>query len=211
MKRIIFTIIAVMAISFTACSVQEKPIQYNLTICDDALVQIFNELKPTRSPENRVELQNFTQYNILDFIKADTDENISTLTIYSESLSQEDILSIISFVKERNIPIIFACQFVDSKVLATYDKAFCVTTDYVYAAEVFASKMFELWRDGSIIDRDGNKIFSYTVLKDENSPEYLSTFYTNLIANLEIYGIPLQQNEEVFPAVQEVDSVLETN
>ncbi|MEG0091158.1 MAG: hypothetical protein RR846_07205 [Oscillospiraceae bacterium] len=211
MKHIIVIFLAVMAICFTSCAQGEKPVKYNTTICDSELSQIFNEIKSTRSPENKIEFQDFSKYDLLDFISSTTDENLLSLTVCSEKLSDDDVLEIISFVRAKNIPVIFICQSVDNKVLATYDKAFCITTDYVYAAEVFAGDMFARWRDGSIVDRDENKIFSFTVLKEETSPPYLDTFYKLLVENLEIYGIPLQLNEEVFPSTEEVSGILEAD
>lgn len=211
MKRLIFTIVTVMLLCFTGCTPKEKPISYDVTICDSNFPQIFSALKPTRTPENKIEFQDFTKYNILEYINAICDENVLSITIYSEFLTSEDIASIVSFVKARNIPIIFALQNILPETLETYDKAFCVTTDYIYAAEIFAGKILSSWKDGLIHDRDENKIFAFSVLKDETSPDYLSTFYTNLVHNIEIYGIPLQQNEEVYPTLEETGGVLEAS
>lgn len=211
MKRLIFLLLPVLLLCFTACEEKEVIPKYNMTICDSSFSQIFSALEPTISAENKVEMQNFAEINILDFIASSCDENVLSITIYSESLTLENVSGIIAFVKEKNVPVIFACQDVPTEALNVYDKAFCVTTNYVFVAESFAAKVLTLWKEGTIRDRDENKIFAFSVLKDETSPGYLSVFYENLVSMIEIYGIPVQLNEEFFPSLDEISGYLESS
>ena len=63
--------------------------------------------------------------------------------------------------------------------------------------EITAEKMTDYWNDDIIIDRDGNYIFKFAVVKDEELSADMQAFHDTIIDRIELYGIPMQLTETV--------------
>ena len=179
---------------FTACSEEEIP-SYDLNIISPVFEQAYNHYSPDESETEKYVLSYASDYN-----QYMTEENlpyIETVTICDGSLTDEAAGEIISICKTENIPVFFLMSDVNPEILATYDKAFCISADYTYIGEIFAEKINSIWQN-ELIDKDGDKIFTFSVIKPETLTTIQQTFYDSMLKNIELLGIPLEQLEEIY-------------
>lgn len=200
MKKII-PFIAVIVLLFAGCSKDETP-SYNLSVCDTKLAEMCIYLDSFESETFKTEKIDFDDEQLSGLITSlqEKRKEIDSITVYSKNISEEKAAEFISFAQELNIPVIFAFSNIATETLTSYDKAFCITTDYIHAGEITAEYTKQLWTDGSIADTNGDQIFSFSVIKAENADDDYELFYSTLIDAMELYGIPMQINSTVFPA-----------
>lgn len=208
MSKLIKTLLTfcVCFILFTGCSENKKQVKYDLTICDSNLTELNSYLDTFSSENYHIETFDFSHGSVVEFIKSvidnnNNDENISyfinSLVIYSENIIDDQAVNVINFAKKHNIPVIFAMSQISHDILSKYDKSYCIVTDYNHASETTAKKIFDMWKNSIIIDRDEDKILTFSVLKDATLPPHLELFYNSLIENIELYGVPLHKTEEI--------------
>ncbi|MBE6878446.1 MAG: hypothetical protein E7488_04695 [Ruminococcaceae bacterium] len=197
MRRLI-SVLLVFALVFSGCS-KEEVIRYDLVICDNSLSEVSEFLNSFESETYIVETADFASLNA-DEILAVYRENIksvNSITVYSENISDETAAAFISFAEDAKVPVIFSIADMSAEVLESYDKAFSIKTDYTHAAEMAAEKMTEYWKKHIILDSDDNLIFKFAVVKDAELSADMQDFLDTLIADIELYGIPMQLSETV--------------
>lgn len=200
MKRII-PFLAIIFLLFTACSKEESP-KYDLVLCDKEMTDMSVYLNSFENDNFSVEDIEFNAETLDNFIIS-ADENskyITSVTLYSQNITNDIALKFIEFAGKANIPVVFAFSDISSETLLSYDKAFCIISDYEYAGEITAKHIKQLWNDGIISDSNENKIFAFSVIKDDISTWNYETFHNTLIACIELYGIPMQINSTVSSA-----------
>lgn len=199
MKKLIILLLAAVFV-FSGCNKEEKP-KYDLALCDTALTGMRDYLSGFESESFVVEDIDFGSEQLNEYMSSMNENRkyITSVTVYSKNLTKETAEQLINFVKSENVPVIFAFSDIETETLTSYDKAFCITTDYVHAGEMTAVKLKQLWVDGTIADSDSNQIFSFSIVKNETENADLEDFYNTVIAGIELYGIPMQINSTVVP------------
>lgn len=197
MRRIISVIFAAL-IFLCGCSKKEV-IKYDLIVCDNALTTLGSYMDSFKGDAVRVEHTDFTADHISGLLVSleESDDVVNSITVYSENIPEDVSGELIAFASEENIPVIFAVDEIPQEILASYDKAFSINTNYTHAAEITAEKMTDYWNDDIIIDRDGNYIFKFAVVKDEELSADMQAFHDTIIDRIELYGIPMQLTETV--------------
>ena len=197
MRRIISVIFAAL-IFLCGCSKKEV-VKYDLIVCDNALTTIGSYMDSFKGDAVRVEHTDFTADHISGLLVSleESDDVVNSITVYSENITEDVSGELIAFASEENIPVIFAIGEIPQEILASYDKAFSINTNYTHAAEITAEKMTDYWNDDIIIDRDGNYIFKFAVVKDEELSADMQAFHDTIIDRIELYGIPMQLTETV--------------
>ena len=197
MRRLIPLLLA-FALLFTACS-KEETVRYDLVVCDSALTAVGEYIDSFENEGCRVEKMDFDAEQISGLFASikESEDAVNSLTVYSEDISAEICDVLMAFAKKENIPLIFSIADVSAEVLESYDKAFCIKTDYTHAAEIAAEKMTEYWKKDIIIDSDENLIFKFAVVKDAELSADMQNFLDTLIADIELYGIPMQHSATV--------------
>lgn len=200
MKKLIILLFAAVFI-FSGCSNEEKP-KYDLALCDINMSAMNEFLSEFETENYSVETFDFSNGQLSEYLLSLEEEQqyITSISVYSENITDETALQLIDFVKNENVPVIFAFSDIMTETLTSYDKAFCITTDYIYAGETTAVKLKQLWTENIIADSNSDQIFSFSVVKDETEKSDLEDFYNTLIAGIELYGIPMQINSVVTPA-----------
>ncbi len=197
MKRLISVLLAI-AFVFSGCS-KEEVIRYDLVIYDNSLSEVGEFLNSFENENYVVETVDFSSFNATEFlaIYKENIKSVNSITIYSENISDETADEFISFAEDAKIPVIFSIADMSDEMLDSYDKAFSIKTDYTHAAEMAAEKMTEYWKKHIILDSDDNLIFKFAVVKDAELSADMQSFLDTLIADIELYGIPMQLSETV--------------
>lgn len=190
MKKSAIILIISLFCFFTACG-EELP-KYDLVVCDTQ--KLYDYLSNQYQSDTIVINEDLSQ---VDFNSYTADKEITSVTIYSENITDESADKAVNFAAEKEIPVIFAFGSVSDEILNKYDKVYNLITDYTHAGEITAEKIENLWDAGNIIDDNGDKIFAFTVVKDAVLNQNLQNFYDSVILNIEIYGVPMQKNSDV--------------
>jgi hypothetical protein len=196
------------------CSEKEEIAPYDLAICDVAMTEMCEYLSGFESENYNVMESEFSSES-LDVIVSDLktySEGLNSITLYSENITDGSAQLFIDFVKEKQLPVTFAFSNIGSETLNSYDKAFCITTNYKHAGEMTAEKIKQLWAEDVIIDADDNMIFTFASVKNEELSSNMQIFYDTLIAGIELYGVPMQINGDISPdEVTSGDSIVALN
>jgi len=197
MRRLISILLAFILV-FSGCS-KEEVIRYDLVIYDTSLSEVGDFLNSFENENYVVEAADFTSLNTAEFLAAykENIKSVNSITIYSENISDENAAEFISFSEDAKIPVIFSIADMSTETLESYDKAFSIKTDYTHAAEIAAEKMTEYWKKHIILDSDANLIFKFAVVRDAELSADMQNFLDTLIADIELYGIPMQLSETV--------------
>lgn len=179
---------------FTGCSKEEKN-KYNLTVISPYLEKIYNQYTQNETETNKYILQDANDYS--SFIDEKNSNDILSITICDNTITDESVTEIINICKEKNIPIFFLMKTLNKELLSTYDKAFCITTDYNYAGELFAEHINTIWTD-TLKDKNSDKILNFTVITPETLNTEQQIFNDSFIKNMELLGIPLQKLDELY-------------
>lgn len=185
-------------ISFCLClfgCVQEEVITYDLTIISPSFQQVYDHYSTAESESDRYVLSSASEYAQL--FTEETKPLIESITVCDESISNDTAQAITDIAKEINVPVFFLMNDIDREILNSYDKAFCISADYNYIGEMFATKILEIWKTG-IVDKDKNQIFSFSVIQPETMNNIQQSFYNSMLKNIELLGIPLEQIEEIY-------------
>ena len=70
-----------------------------------------------------------------------------------------------------------------------------------------ANEIKNLWKNG-IVDRNGDQIFQYVVLRDEGTLQSELDFGVSLIKNIELLGVPMEELDDVKTQSDEILSVM---
>ena len=202
-KLLIFSVL--LCFGFTACASEEIP-HYNLNIISPAFERVYNHYKGNESDTEKYVLDSANNYT--EIITEENAEFIKSITVCDDSISKESAQEIINIANEENIPVFFMMNDIDKDIIASYDKAFCISSDYTYIGELFATYINNIWLT-DIVDRDNDQIFSFSVIKPETMSDIQQLFYDSLIKNIELLGIPLHQVEELFLSKGDVLSYCE--
>ncbi|MBR2028876.1 MAG: hypothetical protein IKA10_07835 [Oscillospiraceae bacterium] len=200
MKHLI-SLLFVCCIFLCGCGEKEEIVSYDLAICDISMTETCDYLNSFESEkfsvmETEVSSEHFDV--IINALKASS-EGLNSITVYSDKLSDENAKQFIDFVRTKEIPVTFAFSNISTETLISYDKAFCITTNYKHAAEITAERIKYLWAENTIKDADENKIFTFACVKNDNLSENMQIFYDTLIAGIELYGVPMQINSSISP------------
>ena len=213
MRRLISVLFAC-CLFLCGCSEKEEIVPYDLAICDVAMTEMCEYLYGFESENYKVTESEFSSES-LDVIVSDLktySEGLNSITLYSENITDESAQLFIDFVKEKQLPVTFAFSNISSETLNSYDKAFCITTNYKHAGEMTAEKIKQLWAEDVIIDADDNMIFTFASVKNEELSANMQIFYDTLIAGIELYGVPMQINGDMSPdEVTSGDSIVALN
>ena len=193
MKRLVyFLLIFIFTLSLCGCT-KEEVTPYNLNIISPSFADIHSHYAPGADENNKYVLANSESYPL--YLTEKRMSVLSSLTICDENISSETAQKITDLCKQYNVPVFFLMNDIPQEITAEYDKAFCISADYTYIGERFAEKINTLWED-AIIDKDGDRIFSFSVVAPETISAMQQSFYDNLLKNIELLGIPLSQLEE---------------
>lgn len=180
---------------FTGCIEKEDIPDYHLNIIAPSFQAAYDYYKPSERDEIKYVLQAADSYT--ELINEETVGDILSVTVCDANITTETAQSIADLCKEINVPVFFLMNDIDKSVLDSYDKSYCISADYTYIGEQFARKINELWQN-EIVDKNGDQIFTFSVVKPETLNNIYQTFYDTLILNIELLGIPLHQLEEIF-------------
>jgi len=200
MKRLISVLFVIMLL-LCGCNKKEEFAPYDLAICDVDMVEMCDYLSGFENENYHIMTTEFSSQHLDVIISAlmASSEGLNSITLYSENISEETALKFIDFVRTKELPVTFAFSDVSTETLKSYDKAFCITTNYTHAAEMTAEKIKQLWADDVIIDADDNLIFTFATVKNEELSANMQDFYDTLIAGIELYGVPMQINPDISP------------
>lgn len=200
MKRLI-SVLFICCLLFCGCSKKEEFVPYDLAICDVAMAEISEYISSFDNENFSVMETEFSSAHVDVIISAlkTSSNGLKSITLYSENISTETAEKFISLVKMTNIPVIFAFSDIPTETLESYDKAFCIVTDYIHAGEITAENIKHLWTNGTITDKNDDKIFTFSVVKEETSSPDYEAFYSTVINRIELYGVPMQVKSIVTP------------
>ncbi len=197
----LFVLAVITALMLTSCNQKEEVIKYNLTSICPNHPEILDEYKTSENDENH-----YGSFSVGELLEELTDEKISeikSLTIYEEEYSDEVCAQIIEKCSKVNIPVFFLGGTVDLDIISQYDKAFSVTLDYTYLGELYATKINQMWKT-QIADRNGDQIFTFSVIKPENISNDLILFNDSLLKNIELLGMPMEKLDEATGTPEEI-------
>lgn len=189
------------------CS-QEEVIEYNLNIISPSFENVYIHYKSDESETDKYVLRPAADY--AEHLTEETLPRIKSVTVCDESISTETAQNIVNICRAENIPVFFLMNDIDREVIGSYDKAFCISADYTYIGEMFATKINEMW-ENEIIDKNGDHIFTFSVVQPETMNNMQQSFYSSVIANIELLGIPLEQLEEIYLSKGDVLGYCEDN
>ena len=190
--KIFFAIILV-CFMFVGC--KEKEPTYDTVIFSHDEITVYNKFSDKDSDTQK--------YILLDegqlFTEIDNDilSHSDSITIFSHNIDDESARWLTNYCKKKNIPVFFLNSDIDDDIINGYDKAFNIKTDYVYAGEVFARHVKEIWED-TLVDNNGDRIFCFAVITPEEIPDDYQTFYDSFLKYIELLGIPLEQKDMIF-------------
>lgn len=194
MRRIALFLVFLLIFSLCGCSQKEEITSYNLNLISPSFADVHSYYAPKASDSEKYILTSSRAYE--KYLNEERKDVINSLTICDDNISDETAQEIIAKCSQFNIPVFFLMNDIPQEIIQSYDKAFCISADYTYIGELFAEKINTLWED-TIIDKDGNRIFTFSVITPATLTNIQQAFYDSLIANIELLGIPLQQNEEI--------------
>ena len=215
MKKLIF-ILVLSLLALCGCSKKEV-IVYDFVICDKELASAAKYLKGFENENYVVNVTDFSEESLNAIIQGldDNADGLNSVTVYSENLAEEMAVKFVEIAKDNKIPVVFAITEISDEVLQSYDKVYAINTDYTHAAEITAEKVTDYWHKNIIIDRDKNLIFSFAVIKDDKLDENMESFLDTLVADIELYGIPMQVNETVSASeiddAEDIEKIKENN
>lgn len=180
--------------TFAGCS-QEEIIKYDLNIISPSFQQVYTHYSTYESDSEKYVLSSASGY--AEFFTEETLPMIDSITVCDESISKETAGAIVEIAREINVPVFFLMNDIDREIISGYDKAFCISADYQYIGEMFATKINEIWKT-AIVDKDGNQIFSFSVIQPETMNNIQQSFYESMLKNIELLGIPLEQLDEIY-------------
>ncbi len=180
---------------FTGCIEKEDIPDYHLNIIAPSFQTAYDYYKPTERDEVKYILRTADSYG--DLITEETMKDIISVTVCDANISTETAQAITDLCRNINVPVFFLMNDIDKSVLDSYDKCYCISADYTYIGEQFARKINEMWQN-EIVDKNGDQIFTFSVVKPETLNNIYQRFYDALLLNIELLGIPLQQLEEIF-------------
>ena len=196
------------------CGEKEEFVSYDLAICDITMTETCDYL-------NSFENENFSvmetevsseHFNVILSALKTSSEGLNSITVYSKNTTDENAQQFIDFAKTKEVPVTFAFSNISTETLKSYDKAFCIVTNYKHAAEMTAKKIHSLWSDNIIKDADSNKIFTFASVKNEVLSPEMQVFHNTLIAGIELYGVPMQINSSISPdGITSGDSLVALN
>ena len=192
MKKLI-PVFLMLLLFFSGCSKEETAV-YDLVVCDSNLTSLNGYMDSFENENYKVETVDFKADQAADLLaclEKDSD-GLNSITVYSQTLTDQQAEDFVLLAQSNNIPIIFSFADISDEILDSYDKAVSIDTDYYHAAEITARKMTDYWHDSIILDTDENLIFRFAVVTDENSPADYKHFHDSLIDCIELYGIPMQ-------------------
>ncbi len=181
-------------ILLSGCTQGEIP-KYDLNIISPAFEKAYDHYEPTENETIKYELLSADKY--AEVITEENIKLIKSITVADDSISDETVNELIEICRKQNIPIFFFMKDVNNEILADYDKAYCITANYTYIGEVFAEKINDMW-ENEIIDKNSDKIFSFSVIKTETLSPVYQAYYDRLLEYIELLGIPLSQLDEIF-------------
>ncbi len=181
-------------ILFSGCTQGEVP-KYDLNIISPAFEQAYDHYKPSENETSKYELSTADKYS--EIITEENLKLLKSLTVVDDTISDETINELTELCRKQNIPVFFFMKDIDKDILSGYDKAYCITANYTYIGEVFAEKINDMWED-EIVDKNGDKIFSFSVIKTETLSPVYQAYYDRLLEYIELLGIPLSQLDEIF-------------
>ncbi len=194
--RPIAKILLLILIFFGLCGCsQEEIVQYNLNIISPSFENIYLHYKDNESDTDKYVLQSAGGY--ADLFTEETLPAIKSVTVCDENISAETARAIVNICKNENIPVFFLMNDIEREIISSYDKAFCISADYTYIGELFATKINEMW-ENEIADKNGDQIFTFSVIQPETMNNIQQSFYSSVISNIELLGIPLEQLEEIY-------------
>lgn len=174
-----------------ACSDSKAP-KYNLNIISPSYEQMYNLFNESETDKYVLNRSDSWQ----EYINDETLSLLHSVTIRDDDVSDETAAAIVELCKKKNIPVFFLFNNVSENIMQSYDKAYCINIDYTYIGETFAQSIHDMWTN-EIVDKDDNKIFTFTVIKSENIDDKQQIFYDSLLKNIELLGVPLEQLDEV--------------
>ncbi len=209
MRRLIFVILTT-CLFLCGCTKEEDFVQYDLAVCDSDISEMCIYLNGFENENFEVMETEFSSEHLDIIIKAlkTSSNGLNSITLYSKNISEETAKQFIDFAKTKEISVTFAMTDISDEILHEYDKAFCISTNYSHAAEELALKVDNLWENNTIIDIDENKIFSFSVINDNEKSAVDEHFYNCLVDNMELYGIPMQINNTLTVADLDNEDVL---
>ncbi len=180
--------------AFAGCS-QEEIIKYDLHIISPSFQQVYTHYSAYESDSEKYVLSSASGY--AEFFTEETLPLIDSITVCDESISKETAGAIVDIAREINVPVFFLMNDIDREIISGYDKSFCISADYQYIGEMFATKINEIWKT-AIVDKDSNQIFTFSVIQPEAMNNIQQSFYESLLKNIELLGIPLEQLDEIY-------------
>lgn len=211
MKRILAILsVFLLLFCFTSCKKEEIP-RFNLWLYDKEFTDLSEKLKDNSDVNNQRLIEDFNNINLNELISTSVNEYTLSLNIFSKNIYPENVELLLSVAKEKDIPLIFCGQKISDDLLKSYDKAFCIIADYQYAGELFAGKILESWKDGTLSDRNKNKIFAFSSISEEDISPDLATFKSSFINYIEVLGIPLQVNDDTVLLPEQMQEYLSAN
>lgn len=180
---------------FTGCIEKEDIPDYHLNIIAPSFQSAYDYYKPSERDEIKYALQTSDTYS--ELLNETTLEDILSVTVCDANISTETAQAIVELCRGINVPVFFLMNDIDKTVLESYDKCYCISADYTYIGEQFARKINEMWQN-EIVDKNGDQIFTFSVVKPETLNNIYQSFYDTLLLNIELLGIPLHQLEEIF-------------
>jgi len=180
---------------FTGCIEKEDIPDYNLNIIAPSFQTAYDYYKPSESDNIKYALRNADSYG--EYLTEETMKDILSVTVCDANISTETAQAITDLCRTINVPVFFLMNDIDKSVLDSYDKCYCISADYTYIGEQFARKINEMWQN-EIADKNGDQIFTFSVVKPETLNNIYQHFYDALLLNIELLGIPLQQLDEIF-------------
>jgi len=189
----------------TACKQDDIP-DYDLNIISPSFEVIKRHVMESEADKYVIShAANYTEY-----INEETIKDILSVSVFDDNITEDTAQNLVNICKEENIPIFFLMCDIAPEILESYDKAYCISADYIYIGELFAEKINEMWTN-EIKDKDSDQIFTFSVITPENLTVIQQTFYDSLLKNLELLGIPLEKLDEIFLTAGDVLSYCEEN
>lgn len=194
MKRLAY-ILLIFAFMLSLCGCSKEEVNtYNLNLISPAFGKVHSHYATKAQDDQKYVLASSRNYE--KFLTEERLPVLESLTICDENITDELAQEIINVCSNHNVPVFFLMNDISREVIQSYDKAYCISADYTYIGEIFADKINTSWED-TLIDKDGDRIFTFTVIKPEPLSNIQQSFYDSLMANIELLGTPLHLLEEI--------------
>ena len=188
MKKIIKLLFSVLIIAalFSAC-VKEQPVKYNLTLVQNSASDVYEHFANRQSDTDKYVY--YTADELSKYLSTDNIEKINSVTVFDTGITDETATEIINICASKDVPV------------------FLISTNNTYHGELLANEIKNLWKNG-IVDRNGDQIFQYVVLRDEGTLQSELDFGVSLIKNIELLGVPMEELDDVKTQSDEILSVM---